>query len=267
MARRPPDPRLSSLVVELCGYEEQARDQVTVERHIPATSIVPVILSFGDTIEVDMAGRTGDRFRSFVAGVHPGRAATRYQGSQMGVQIDLTPLGAHTVFGLPGAALAHRVVDLADVAPGLGGPSLQDRLASLPTWPRRLALVEQVVASLAAAGPRPDPMVRWLWHQISVSQGRARIADLVAETGHSHRHVTTRFRQQVGLTPKALAGVVRFEHAAEAVSTGHASLADVASTCGYADQSHLNREFVRLAGSPPGAFVRASFDPTPAVAG
>jgi|SRR6476620_5971901 AraC-like DNA-binding protein len=36
-------------------------------------------------------------------------------------------------------------------------------------------------------------------------------------------------------------------------------LADVASACGYADQSHLNRWFVRIHGTTPGRLRRAFF--------
>jgi AraC-like DNA-binding protein len=144
-------------------------------------------------------------------------------------------------------------VDLRAIAPALGG-SLADRLASTVSWPCRLTLVEELLASMAASGPEPDPMVAWLWLQLRVSGGRARIADLVAETGHSHRHVTTRFRHQVGLTPKAAASIFRFEHTARALASGQRSLAEVAVQFGYTDQSHLTREFRRLAGSTPATF-------------
>jgi AraC-like DNA-binding protein len=255
MVRGSPDARLGSRVVGLCGYRE--RSQAVVERHMAATSKIPLILSFGDTIEVDMAGRVGDSFESFVAGFHPGPATTRYQNAQHGLQVDLTPLGAYGIFGVPGSAFAGQIVSLDDVAPRLGDCHLQDRLASLRTWRERFAVVNELLLSLADTGPEPDPMVTWMWQQIERSQGRIRIADLVGETGRSHRHVTSRFHTQVGLTPKAAARVLRFEHAAQLVCSGSANLAELAMQCGYADQSHLTRDFSRLAGCSPGAFARA----------
>jgi len=88
-----------------------------------------------------------------------------------------------------------------------------------------------------------------MWSRIRGSGGRARIDDLVRRTGWSHRYAATRFRDQVGLSPKAAAGVVRFERAA--ADLGRRPLADVAVAHGYADQSHLTREVVRYAGEPP----------------
>ena len=256
--RRRPDDRLASLVTGLTGYSE--RSQAVVERGYAASTAIPVIVSFGDKLDIDMAGRDR-RFESFIAGLHPGPANTRYRAGQFGVQIDLSPLGAYRLFGVPGNLLAGQVLELDDVAPALGGESARDRMASGDGWDERLALVADTLASMAADGPRCDPMVVWVWHQLRASGGQARIADLVAETGRSHRHVVNRFHQQVGLTPKTASRVLRYERAADMLTSGRYPLADVAARCGYADQSHLNREVARLAGMAPTALARTADDP------
>jgi AraC-like DNA-binding protein len=152
------------------------------------------------------------------------------------------------VLGIPGAETAGRITDLASIAPDLG-PSLTDRLAECHRWDDRFDLVE--TALLARTGIAADPMVAWMWAQIVASGGRTRIAALVRETGWSHRHATTRFREQVGLGPKAVAGIVRFERALGDLA--REPLASVAARHGYSDQSHLSREIVRYAGSTPQA--------------
>ena len=75
------------------------------------------------------------------------------------------------------------------------------------------------------------------------------------ETGWSRRHVTERFRRQLGLSPKAYARLLRFEHASSLLGEPPAgrTLAEVATEAGYYDQSHLSRDFVALAGMTPGA--------------
>ena len=143
-----------------------------------------------------------------------------------------------------------------DLIPELG-PSLSEQLAEAGTWRRRFDLVQAIL--LARAGDPADPLVSWLWDRISESGGQVRVRDLVAETGWSHRYVTTRFQRAVGLTPKAAAGVVRFERAA--ADLGRLPVAEVAVRHGYADQSHLTRDAVRYAGEPPAALA-ASRRPT-----
>ncbi len=77
------------------------------------------------------------------------------------------------------------------------------------------------------------------------------------ETGWSRRHVTARFKRQLGISPKAFARLLRFEHAGSlltALPPGK-TLADVAIEAGYYDQSHLTRDFAALAGMTPGAYA------------
>lgn len=244
-------------VARFCGYRE--RSVGTVARTMPAGSLVPLIISFGESLELDYPDDRAERLESFVAGLHPGPATTRYTGGQFGLQVDLTPLAAFRLLGIPGAELAHRAIRLEDAVPWLGA-SFADRLASAGTWPERFALVDQTLLARADDNARPDPMVAWLWRELQITHGRAGIATLVAETGRSHRHVTTRFTQQIGLTPKAAASLLRFEHAARAIQ--RLPLADAAIATGYADQSHLTREFVRHAGTPPATWL-ASLEQQP----
>jgi transcriptional regulator GlxA family with amidase domain len=96
-----------------------------------------------------------------------------------------------------------------------------------------------------------------MWRRLQDSGGRIPVAELVRKSGWSHRHVTARFREQVGLTPKAASRVIRFERAAVSLASGAAGLADVAAGSGYADQSHLTREFVRLSGDTPARYATA----------
>jgi len=71
------------------------------------------------------------------------------------------------------------------------------------------------------------------------------------------RHVTERFRHQLGLAPKAYARLLRFEHARSLLGCPHPdrTLADAATEMGYYDQSHLTRDFVAFAGMTPGAYA------------
>ena len=59
-----------------------------------------------------------------------------------------------------------------------------------------------------------------------------------------------RFREHVGLPPKALARILRFERAAERLRGG-ADLSDAALDSGYYDQAHFNRDFKAFAGVTP----------------
>jgi AraC-like DNA-binding protein len=80
------------------------------------------------------------------------------------------------------------------------------------------------------------------------------VGELAGEVGGSARHLTNRFRDEVGLRPKEAARVVRFDRVRRRLAPG-VRLADLAADAGYFDQAHLNREFRALAGCSPSAWM------------
>lgn len=238
-----------------CGYVEQT-DGAFRRREV-ASGQVAVIISFGepiDVVEMSESTSAGRRLTSFVAGLHNGYAVTEHHGAQHGVQLDLTPLGAARVLGAP-HEVANECVALDDLLGPFAG-ELTDRLASAPDWASRFALLDRVLLARVAAGPDPDPAVVWAWQQLERSNGQVPVNVLAEEIGWSRRHFGTRFRTQVGLAPKPTSRVLRFRRAVEVLRAGPVrSIGDVAAACGYADHSHLVREFQALAGCTPSRLV------------
>jgi AraC-like DNA-binding protein len=253
LARRVPPPSLAGSVRGYCGYMERSAVPVR-RREVPHGGIV-LILSFGDAIDIATVRGPAprpQRLRSFVAGLHDAPVVTQYVGRQQGVQIDLTPLGAYRLLGVPLQDVANQAVELTDIR-GREIERTIDRLASEQTgWEARFAIVDQVWGEWLADGPDPDRAVAWAWHQLEGSHGGVAIADLADEIGWSRRHFAGRFREQIGLAPKPTARVLRFRHAVELLAQSRTgTIADVAAVAGYADHSHLVREFRGLAGCAP----------------
>ena len=70
--------------------------------------------------------------------------------------------------------------------------------------------------------------------------------------GWSHRRLIARYRDAVGLPPKLVARIVRFERLTAQLTTDPAiDWAAAATACGYFDQAHLAREVRELAGITP----------------
>lgn len=245
----------AGLVAGVVGLREHCGG--VVHRRQPAGSLTMVRLSLGDRLaitELSDGHGAGRSYDSFVAGFMPGYSATHYAGRQDCIQLYLTPRGMAQILGVPGGELARHVVEIADAVPPLGGPFL-DQLAAEPDWPARFARLDAVLHLLAARGRDCDPLAEAAWQRIKASAGRVRIGELVAESGWSHRRLVTRLREHVGLSPKSAAAVVRFEHTVHELSAAPA-LAELAALRGYADQSHLTRDFARYAGTSPAALRR-----------
>jgi AraC-like DNA-binding protein len=85
-----------------------------------------------------------------------------------------------------------------------------------------------------------------------------RLRDLGARAGVSPTRLLRAFEAAYGLTPHRYQQSCRIAKAKRMILAGD-SLADVAAACGYSDQSHLNRWFLRIQGTTPGCLRRALF--------
>jgi AraC-like DNA-binding protein len=258
MAFRDPHPGLDGYLGPLCGYEENSPAPLC-RREVP-NGAVTLIIGLGDTIEISQMSSSPTphpgRLTSFVAGLHDGYALVESK-HQHGIQLDLTPLGAYRLLGLPMSEIANRIVPLDDLR-GRAMAELTARLAGTPGWAERFTLIDRLLLRWADEGPRPDTAVTWAWNQLARTDGRATVGLLAEEIGWSRRHLANRFRHQVGLPPKPTARVLRFKRAAELLLRARpgTTITDVAIACGYADHSHMTRDFRSLAGCTPSAYVK-----------
>jgi AraC-like DNA-binding protein len=245
-----PHPSLRGVVLRYEGYEERAAGPVAF-RELPCT-FVPIIIDLDAGWTVAHRQHTAPlRLGSFVAGVTDGPVLVRHSGSARCLQVDLTPIGARRLIGMPMSELANQTVPIDDVL-GRFGRDLVQRVGEVPDWPARFALIDDAIqARLADAAP-VDAGVAWSLRRITVSGGAAVIGDLADELGWSHRRLIARYRDVVGLPPKLVARIVRFERlTALLASDPAADWADTATACGYFDQAHLAREVRELADITP----------------
>ena len=84
---------------------------------------------------------------------------------------------------------------------------------------------------------------------------RSRCRTLADEIGCSRRYLVAGFREHVGVTPKLLARILRFQRAVGMMEEP-LSWAEISLACGYYDQAHLIRDFKQFTGSAPGEFAR-----------
>lgn len=167
----------------------------------------------------------------------------------------LTPLGAYRLLGgVPMDGLSGQVVDLTDVL-GEGVRRLADQLREAPRRRHQFALLDAYLLRRAQDGPEPSPEVSWAWRRLMVTGGKLPIRRLAADVGWSHKHLITRFRQQVGLPPKTAARLLRFDAVWRHLATHSPARWDqVAVECGYADQAHLIRDFRQFTSASPTEF-------------
>ncbi|WP_327333123.1 AraC family transcriptional regulator [Streptomyces anulatus] len=255
---RPRHPGLRPFVHSYAGYWAPKALPYRV-RLIPTGRAVVVLNIAEPFAEVYRLGeQAGGRtpVGSLVAGLEDGPRVCAHPGGQEAIRLELTPLGAYRLFSLPMNELTNKVVELEDVL-GPMADELMERLAGTQDWAARFDLVDAILLARLERGPTPAPEVAQACRLLSEAAGGIRVARLAADVGWSQGHLVRRFIEQVGLTPKAFARVLRFHRAAGMLSGNGVDLNEVAVTCGFYDQAHLNRDLRALAGITPGQLAAA----------
>ncbi|WP_426240716.1 helix-turn-helix domain-containing protein [Pararhizobium sp. DWP1-1-3] len=89
-------------------------------------------------------------------------------------------------------------------------------------------------------------------------EGDISIAEVAEACNLSRGYFIRAFRETTGMTPYQWLLSERIDRARGMLRTSNASLAEVAITCGFADQSHFTRVFSTVVGATPGAWRRSS---------
>ncbi|HEX5881395.1 MAG TPA: helix-turn-helix domain-containing protein [Actinomycetota bacterium] len=222
--------------------------ETTAPRHlvVPATTSVPLVVKL-----VDWPHRPP----AFVMGAHDSFTVLEGECAPSYLEVLLAPLGAYRLLGLPMDQLSGRIVDLVEVL-GADGRRLTEQLREAPSWRQRFALADQFLLRQLEEGPRPSPEVGWAWGRLVATGGAVPVGRIAGEVGWSHKHLITKFRQQIGLRPKTAARLVRFDGVWRRLD-GRRPLdwGQVAREAGYADQAHLVREFHQFTGTTPTQFL------------
>lgn len=258
---------LAPLIAHYAGYRERG---VGPGRHRGLPSpFLTLIFTLDEPLTLERhpdPGQSPGSYQTLVGGLHTSPAIVVHQGSQSGVQVGLSPLGARLLFGLPAGELTGTDLDAADLL-GPAAGEIQQRMRAASGWPERFGVLDEVLLGRLAAAQRGcevSPEVRFAWQRLLDSRGQADICGLAAQAGWSGRHLRAAFRTQIGLGPKAAARVIRFDRARRLLQRAGPGgsqplLADLAADCGYYDQAHLTREFRALAGCPPAQWRAEQF--------
>jgi AraC family transcriptional regulator len=122
------------------------------------------------------------------------------------------------------------------------------------------ALCLELLGSMDRHDRREPPPPDWLQAAVELLHDRyvedLTIADIAAGVGVHPVHLARSFRRHLRCTPGEFARFRRLEKAVELLGRTGRPLAEIALSCGFADQSHLNKVFARSLGLPPGEYRR-----------
>lgn len=188
----------------------------------------------------------GARARYTVVGATPAAA-------MMGIHFK--PGGAFPFLGAPAGDLEDQHVPL-EALWGSSVRALRDQLAETGDVSARFRVLEAYLLTRAVRPLAHHPAIDEALRAFEDPQLQ-RVAQVNERTGLSPRQLIARFREEVGLTPKAYWRVRRFQAAVRQLARARTrDGAALATQLGYFDQAHFIRDFRAFTGLSPRAYLK-----------
>ena len=225
-------------------------------KRILPNGMVELLVNFGEPYLL-LGGKPPERMaNAALSSAQPGPLMLEQPARQDVLGVRLRPAGAYALLACPMREVIGLHLDLRDVV-GPAANELIEQCHDAGTVAERFRIAAAWLADRVARARGVDPQVAWSAARIERSGGAVSIAELREQTGFSKRRLAASFREQIGLTPKRYARIVRFRRALAMLQHGMQPLVDVALAAGYYDQSHMIAEFRELGGLTPREFVAA----------
>ena len=217
---------------------------------VVADGRVEIILHLAEPFSRIDDGNASKQESALVAGQLTGPVQLAGNGFGDVVGIRFRTATAAALLRVPLSELTNRVEPLACISRELANELLV--AARSQASPRRRA---QALANALGrrVGGAPDPLVGQA--ATALQSGEKRIDVLAKSLGTTARTLERRMTMATGLSPAVLRRVMRFRQAFRLLGDApRGTWAEVATRTGYADQSHLIRDFRQFAGVPPSEF-------------
>jgi AraC-like DNA-binding protein len=182
------------------------------------------------------------------------------------IGVRFRPGGAFPFFGVPLHELTEHMVDIEALWGASTVETLRQRLFAASSPASQCLVVVQTLLEKAGQNLQTNSTVEIALRTVLGAEEPC-IRDIAANIGISHKHLLRQFDKYVGLTPKALARVQRFQRSLKLLKASadeqftslgaHLSLTEIAYESSYYDQSHFVHEFEAFTSMKPTDYIHA----------
>jgi AraC-like DNA-binding protein len=254
-------PQESARIPGVRKYRGIRFDLDRTKTHLVVPSGVVMVITLEGSVRLgtarpgaDLLTTGGNEPRAdMVAGLHSKAITVEHDRRLHAVSVVMEPWAAYGLFHLPMNVLADTVVSTSDLL-GSGTPELVGALRAAPGWAGQFMVLEAWLAEQLAGRQAYAPPVAHAWRELSRAGGAIPVETVASRVGWCRRNLERRFREQVGLSPKTAARMLRLRRAFRLLRGG-LTINEVASRCKYYDQAHFVNDFKSLAGRTPGEFL------------
>lgn len=242
---------LNRFVECLWTLEAETTSENSQPERILPDGCTELILNFGARFSQHDRDNRSLQPMNFFVGQMTGPILISPTGVVQLLGIRFHPGGTLPFFRVPMHELTDRVTELGSVSSSLER-KLVDACDGLGTMAERVAVIERVLTAYVLSC-KQDSWLIALSAKVVESGGLVSVDQLANDAGVSSRQLERRFLREVGIGPKLLSRILRFQQVFRAVERCELAWAPLAIECGYYDQAHLIRDFNQFAEQTPSA--------------
>lgn len=173
------------------------------------------------------------------------------------IGIEFSPHAAYRFFPVNKIQLKNQMYDSTEIM-GKEGLEIEDRMATTEVVEEKLKFLQQFLLKLFHK-TESDGIFEYCINIIRNNRGNISVKDLERRTGYSARWLNMKFEERIGISPKNLCAISRFQFVYQSLVNNPNELLSERSYYNiYYDQSHFIKEFKRFTGLPPTKFGRVN---------
>ncbi|WP_395373240.1 helix-turn-helix domain-containing protein [Marinicella sp. W31] len=229
----------------------------SIERVVP-TGHIFVLFELDDMVRHTFDNETlkpNAEYRgAWVSGMHRHYISiSTHPDSEMFV-IQFKPFGAHPFFHVPIENLNGQVIS-AEVLFAEELTAMRGALIEAATSAEKFQLAEAWLHRRFRQSLCPPQELLKLMDALYLEPA-AKYQEIIEDYPNTQKHLIEQFKKYVGLTPKQLQRIIRFNSILQRIHQKEKiQWSDVAYECGFSDQSHFIKEFRHFSGFNPAEFM------------
>lgn len=252
-----PGPELAPYVECFWELRNDAHDE-----HAPPERILPdgcfeLVLNFGEVFKrFHPDGTVELQPKALMVGQMTRHVMIKPTGRIDLLGVRFHPGGAFPFFRFPQNEMTDRIFDIDAIVPFstifselLNHPSTSDRIKIIETW----------LCTAFRSGKNDLRLTQWATQTILAHNGVVHLKSFQQTLGVSERQLERLFKNQVGLSPKMFARIIRFQSIFRALESESADWLPLVYECGYYDQSHFLKDFKSFAGELPSSYFAKAY--------
>jgi AraC-like DNA-binding protein len=249
-----PERQLSAYVAFIWVFESSFGVPTADSRIIVPDGRAKIILPYRNSLCAAVNNRllNAKEHQIFLVGIQSSPTTIGSTATDTGtIGVELTSKGLYHFFHLSMHEITNRMVSFEELF-GPQGARLQNRVGDAEDPLEKIVLLQSALTHLLQKNKKEYALLDRTLDMLAQSHGMMRVQELAAQTGYTKRYLDRLFKEHVGVSPKSLASILRFQELYQVwMQQKSPTFFRNHWPAYYYDQSHFIKEFKRYTGFTP----------------